>query len=189
MIRLTIAENREVEDKLVEHITNIWGKLQTLSDSYAVVRKPGDYRENSPEIPEEVELPLKIEIFREMCLYSLNKHMSRVCKWGNEFIPFMRAFNKSRRDVDLDEFEQNLYDVGTALIYLTTSLADLDANPEKELTMDWEAMFAESMVISEGIGAVLADKHGLGCEVLANELQGIFFCYIYYTNSNRRKIC
>ena len=178
IVRLTIAENCEVEDQLISHLTNIWGKLQTLSDKYTKHREPDLSGCMSPEIPQEIAVPLKAEIFRELCLFSLNKHMSRVCKWGNEFLLFMRAFNKSRRGVDLDEFEQNLYDVGTALIYLITSLADLDANPEKELTMDWEEMFGESMVVSAGIGAVLANKSGQCCEVLASKLQGIFFCSV-----------
>jgi len=190
MVRLTIAENHEVEDQLVKHITNIWEKLQTLSDRYAVVRKPRDCRENSPEIPAGVETPLRLEIFRDMCLFSLNKHMTRVRKWGNKFRLFMRGFIKSRRGIDLDEFEQNLYDVGAALLYLTSSLADLGANPEKQLTMDqWKKMFYESLVVSKVIGAVLADRHSIGCEALANELQGILFCSIYCTNLNGRKIC
>jgi len=106
--------------------------------------------------------------------------MTRVCKWAEKFLLFMGTFNESREDVDLDEFEQNLYDVGTALLYLTNSLAELDDNPEMQLTMDqWKVMFHESLVVSKVIGAVLADKHGIGCEALASQLKGILFCSIY----------
>jgi len=187
MVRLTIAENREVEDQLASHLTNIWGKLQTLSDKYT---KHGGSDWSgciSPEIPQKVAVPLKVEIFRDLCLFSLNKHMSRVLKWGKKFLLFMRAFNESRKDVDLDEFEQNLYEVGTALLYLTNSLADLDANPEKQLEMDWEEMFVESMVVSGGVGAVLANKRGQCCEALASEIKGIFFYSIPPYKLERKK--
>jgi len=70
MVRLTIAENHEVEDRLVKDITNIWGKLQTMSDRYAVLKEPGDCVENTPEIPAGLDAPLKLEIFRDMCLFS-----------------------------------------------------------------------------------------------------------------------
>ena len=174
MVRLTIAENCVVKDQLASHLTNIWRKLQTLSDKYTKHRG-SDWSECiSPEIQEGVAVPLKVEIFRDLCLFSLNKHMSKVRKWGKKFLLFMREFIKSRRGVDLDEFEQNLYDVGTALLYLTTSLAGIDANPEKQLTIDWGKMFVESMVVSGGVEAVLTNRRGQCCEVLASKLKGIF---------------
>ena len=259
LIRLTIAGNRSVEDKLVNHLTKLWGKLRALSDDHAEKRRPHEHGRKSPEVPcgsagsanhirqdpnpadntyptgymgknNEVSwiqqlaqqfpkeayksspmeslppgsaataasgitassgsrstsvsdiwvaLPLKVEIFRDICLFSLKKHIKRVRKWGNGFILFMRAFVDCRMVFPLNDFEQNLFEVGTALTFLTTSLTELAANPKKKITMEaWKEMYSESMVVSGGLEAILSHNNNSGCELLAYGLKGILFCSI-----------
>jgi hypothetical protein len=43
-IRLALAENKEIESSLVDHLTSLWGKLQNLSDKYAsIITKKTSY--------------------------------------------------------------------------------------------------------------------------------------------------
>jgi len=259
LIRLTIAGNHRVEDKLVNHLTKLWEKLRALSDEYAEGRRSRGDGRKSPEVPYGstgsvghirqdpnradntyptgymgensevawiqraaqrlanevyenspmeslppgsaataasgitatsgsrstsvsdiwVALPLKVEIFRDICLFSLEKHLNRVRKWGNEFILFMRAFVNRRVAVPRNDFEQNLLNVGTALTFLITSLTELAANPKEKLTIEaWKEMYSESMVVGGGLEAILAHNNKFGCEFLAHELNGILFCSI-----------
>jgi len=121
----------------------------------------------------------------------LGKHINRVRKWENDFILFMRAFIDRRGVVRLDDFEQNLLDVGAALTFLTTSLIELAANPKKKLTMEaWEEMYSESMVVGWGLEAILAHNNKFRCEHLAYELNGILFCSILpYGHELGNNIC
>ncbi|RPA91671.1 hypothetical protein L873DRAFT_1794729 [Choiromyces venosus 120613-1] len=166
-IRLTIAENQDVGDSLVNHLYNIWGKLQALSDEYAGQRAEawdGNQRTEeldedpmlSPEIPLEVGQPLKIEIFRDVYHYCLEKQMKRV--------------KKHRTGVGLGGFEQNLSEAVVALVLALELVFKL---PEKQLTDgEWEEVYWQSMTANEEAKLVLADSHGLGCENLARELKG-----------------
>jgi len=174
LIRLTIAENHEVEDKLIGHLTSVWGKLQALSDEYTEIRPLEEGRGESPPVPSGVASVLKVEIFRDLCLFSLTKHMARVRKWGNGFIVFMRAFAGQREETELDDFEQRFLNVGSALCFITYTLIELAADTEKTLTMrEWRLMYSESMVVSHGLEQILAHGNGSSCEYLADKLKGI----------------
>jgi len=51
LIRLTITGNREIEDKLVNHLTKVWGKLRALSDEHAEKRRQREHGRKPPEAP------------------------------------------------------------------------------------------------------------------------------------------
>ncbi|KAG0636798.1 hypothetical protein HOY80DRAFT_324446 [Tuber brumale] len=180
-IRLTIAENKDVGDSLVNHLYNIWGKLQALSDEYARQRAEARHGNQeteeldgdpipSPPIPSEVGLPLRIEIFREVYQYCLEKYMKRVKKWSGGVSNFMEELYERRTGVGLGGFEQ---DLSRAVITLVSALKLVFKLSERELTDDeWEKVYWRSMNSNYKAKLVLADSHGLGCERLARELKG-----------------
>ncbi|RPA93139.1 hypothetical protein L873DRAFT_1816470 [Choiromyces venosus 120613-1] len=171
-IRLTIAENRDVADSLVNHLYNIWRKLQALSDEYAGQRKAEWDGEQmlSPVIPLDVALPLKMEIFREVYKFSLEKQKKRVNKWFRALCDFMEELEKRRVGVALEGFERNL---SNAMVSLVLALKLVFKHSENQLTDDeWEQVYWYSMIANKDIKLVLADRHGLGCDALAQELNG-----------------
>ncbi|KAG0634368.1 hypothetical protein HOY80DRAFT_533270 [Tuber brumale] len=179
-IRLTIAENKDVGDSLVNHLYNIWGKLQALSDEYARQRVEARHGNQgteeldgdpipSPPIPLEVGQPLKIEIFREVYKYCLEKYMKRVKKWLGGLSNFMEELYECRTGVGLGRFEQDLTE---AVITLVLALKLAFKRSERKLTKDeWEEVYWQSMNAKKKTKLVLADSHGLGCERLARELK------------------
>ncbi|RPA92455.1 hypothetical protein L873DRAFT_1794227 [Choiromyces venosus 120613-1] len=171
-IRLTIAENQDVADSLVNHLYNIWRKLQALSDEYAGQRKAewdGDEM-LSPVIASDVARPLKIEIFREIYKFSLEKQKKRVNKWLRALCDFMEELEKRRAGVALEGFEWNLYN---AVVALVLALKLVFKHSENQLTDDeWEQVYWQSMTANLEAKLVLADRHGLGCDALAQELNG-----------------
>ena len=186
-IRLTIAENQDVGDTLVNHLYNIWGKLQALSDEYAGQRAEGQraeaWDENrgteeldgdpipSPPIPLGVGQPLKLEIFREVYQYCLKKHMKRVKKWYGGLSDFTKELDKHHTSVDLRGLEQNLSEAVIALVLALELVFKLF---RRDLTNDeWEEVYWQSMLANKSAELVLADRHGLGCEKLARELKGM----------------
>ncbi|RPA88808.1 hypothetical protein L873DRAFT_1823992 [Choiromyces venosus 120613-1] len=171
-IRLTIAENQDVADSLVNHLYNIWRKLQALSDEYAEQRKAewdGDQM-LSPVIPLDVARPLKIEIFREVYKFSLEKQKKRVNKWFRPLCDFMVELEKRRAGIALEGFERNL---SNAVVALVLALPLVFKHSETQLTDDeWEQVYWQSMTANMDAKLVLADRHGLGCDTLAQELNG-----------------
>ncbi|KAG0136921.1 hypothetical protein HOY82DRAFT_620766 [Tuber indicum] len=180
-IRLTIAENEDVGDSLVNHLYNIWGKLQALSDEYARQRAEARHGNQgtkgldedpipSPPIPSEVGQPLRIEIFREVYQYCLEKHMKRVDKWLERLSNFMEELYERRKGVGLGRFAQ---DLSKAVITLVLALELVRKLSERGLTNDeWENEYWQSMNSNYKAKLLLADSHGLGCERLARELKG-----------------
>ncbi|KAG0124763.1 hypothetical protein HOY82DRAFT_633600 [Tuber indicum] len=180
-IRLTIAENEDVEDSLVDHLYNIWGKLQALSDEYARQRAETRHGNQgtveldgdpilSPSIPVEVGLSLMIEIFRVVYQYCLKKYMKRSRKWLKRLSNFMEELYERRKGVGLGRFEQ---DLSKAVITLVPALKLVRKLSERKLTDDeWEQVYWLNMSANEKAKLVLADSHGLGCERLARELKG-----------------
>ncbi|KAG0129701.1 hypothetical protein HOY82DRAFT_650933 [Tuber indicum] len=148
-IRLTIAENQDVRDSLVNHLYNIWGKLQALSDEYAEQRvEAWDENQRIEELDDDQILSPEIPL-----------EMKRVDKWLGDLSNFMEELHKHRTGVDLEGFEQNL---SKAVVALVLALELVFKHSEKQLTDDeWEKA-----------KLVLADSHGLGCDNLARESKG-----------------
>ncbi|KAG0126293.1 hypothetical protein HOY82DRAFT_629017 [Tuber indicum] len=180
-IRLTIAENKDVEDSLVDHLYNIWGKFEALSDEYA--RQRAETRHGNqgtveldgdpiplPPIPAEGGLSLRIEIFRAVYQYCLKKYMKRVRKWLKRLSNFMEELYERRKGIGLGRFEQ---DLSKAVITLVSALKLVRKLSERQLTNDeWEKVYWQSMNSNYKAKLVLSDSHGLGCEKLARELKG-----------------
>lgn len=177
-IRLTVAASNASEtdqEKLVSYITAVWRKLQTLSDAYAEQR---DEELNlsgrkSPEIPGDVALPLRINIFRQVNEFCIKKEMKRKRKWLGRLNSFVRQLVEHRGDADLLEgSEVNLYHVAVGLFTVLRLLMKFEDNPETELTdREWEEIYMQSMWVTENASLALADEKR--CEILAQEIQGI----------------
>ncbi|RPB04762.1 hypothetical protein L873DRAFT_1785979 [Choiromyces venosus 120613-1] len=171
-IRLMIMENQDVADSLVNHLYNIWRKLQALSDEYAGQRKAEWDKDQmlSPVIPPDVAEPLKIEIFREVYKFSLKKQLKRMKKWLRALCDFMEELEKRRVGIALEGFERNL---SKAVVTLVLALKLVFKHSENQLTDDeWEQVYWYSLKANMEAKLVLADRHELGCDVLAQELNG-----------------
>ncbi|RPA93218.1 hypothetical protein L873DRAFT_1793776 [Choiromyces venosus 120613-1] len=157
-IRLTIAENQEVEPRVVHHLGSVWGKLQALSNEFAAKGGSDKNEERSPDLPEYVALPLR---------------MQRVEKWWSRLINFVKELAK-RRGVALQGVESDLFDVVTGLYTVIQLLSRLHCDPKRGLTdAEWKVVYNGSMWVSKKAGIVLADRQHFGCEILAQELNGM----------------
>ncbi|RPB01792.1 hypothetical protein L873DRAFT_1803050 [Choiromyces venosus 120613-1] len=169
-IRLTIAENRDVEPRLVNHLDSVWRKLQALSNEFAANGGSDKNEEGSPDIPEDKGLPLRVNIFREIYQFSLEKQMKRERKWWSGLLNFMKVLNKCRRG-SLQGVESDLYDIVTGLSFALELVCKLHHDPKQGLTDDeWNLVYEDSIWASEKAGLVLADRNHFGCEKLAQEL-------------------
>jgi len=170
-IRLTVAENTRVTRGLVNHLTMVWRKLQSLSAQYQRNKGGRWDKPTSPDMPEEVALSTKIEIFRDIYLYSLEKQMKRIDKWSEGLGRFMNELFKRRVFLDLQGFELNLFNAAVALDMAVDVVSRLRGNPKDQLTMsEWKEVYVQSMLANQDIKIVLADRNGFGCEALAQEL-------------------
>ncbi|RPA97099.1 hypothetical protein L873DRAFT_1147938 [Choiromyces venosus 120613-1] len=166
-IRLTIAENQRVTKALLDHLCNVWGNLQTLSNEYA------EQRTGASDQPMHMALTLKIQIFRDIYLYSLKKQMKRINKWFQNLGQFVKVLLNSRGSSNLQGFEVNLFDAVVALLTPLELVCKLHDNPQSQLTDEqWAQVYRLSMKANEHVRVVLADRGGTSCEVLAEELKG-----------------
>ncbi|RPA89588.1 hypothetical protein L873DRAFT_1822582 [Choiromyces venosus 120613-1] len=169
-IRLTIAENRDVEPRLVNHLDSVWRKLQALSYEFAAKGGSDKNEEGSPDIPRGVARPLRVEIFSEIYQFSLEKQMKRVRKWWDRLLDFTKVLAE-RRGEALQGVESDLYDVVTGLFSVFQLVDRLHRDPMRGLTDDeWKVIYDYSMWASEKAGIVLADRNHFGCEILVQEL-------------------
>ncbi|PUU72638.1 hypothetical protein B9Z19DRAFT_1137106 [Tuber borchii] len=171
-INLTIAENENVNPKLVAHLESVWAKLQALSRLYAVGREEESNKEakESPAKPKDTTLPLRIQIFREIYKFSLEKQMKRVDKWWRRLLDFMIKLTARREDV-IQGMEEDLSQVVVGLHLVLQLVRRLHRNPAAELTEDeWELVYVESIWANQKARLVLADREEDGCEILAKEL-------------------
>ena len=106
-IHLTIAENSDVADGLVSHLTHIWELLRLLSSEYVDWRgddlSDWDYHEASPDIPHGVADYLKVQIFQGVYKYALAKQMHRVGKWWDGLGHLMKELAKRRGEDSLTD--------------------------------------------------------------------------------------
>jgi len=175
-ICLTIAENQSVAKTLLAHLRNVWRNLQTLSNEYAKHRDRGSdkpsYQLHSPDMPMHVARPLKIQIFRDIYLFALDKQMKRVIKWFQKLGNFMKAL--VRRRGLLQGFELNLFNAMVALLAALELVYKLDNNPQSQLEEEeWAMLYLQSMKANEDVRVVLAARDGTGCEDLTAELKGM----------------
>ncbi|KAG0125627.1 hypothetical protein HOY82DRAFT_616363 [Tuber indicum] len=175
-IRLTVAENKDVADSLVPHLKNIWRKLQALSNEYAEQRlgdlgvhqvKPAE----SPDMPTKMGLSLKIEIFRGIYQYSLEKQMWRINKWWERLGQFLGELIRHRLGADLEGVERSLYHVVLGLSSAVRSIRRLH-HGDPLTDQEWKEVYFQTMLANEDARLVLESKGGLGCESLGLELRG-----------------
>lgn len=175
-IRLTMAENQGVSKTLLDYLTKIWGNLRTLSDQYAELRGPDkpEYQLESPDIPMHVARTLKIQIFRDIYLYSLEKQMRRVNKWFQKLGRFVKVLANTRGSPNLQGFELNLLDAVLALFTALEPVRKFHDGSQSQLgDEEWAEVYYQSMKANEDVRVVLAARDGTGCEDLAEELKGM----------------
>jgi len=173
-IRLTVAENTNVTDGLVDHLTLVWRKLRSLSAQYQRNRGRRWDKPRSSEMPKMVDHSLKIEIFRDIYRYCVEKQMKRIDKWSDGLGRFVKALLKWRLPLDVQGFELSLYNAVFALSMAVRVVSKLRDNPKGQLTeSEWELVYSQSILANQHVRIVLADRKGFGCEILAGELGGM----------------
>ena len=172
-IRLTIAENQEVEDCVDDHLKNVWRNLQALSNELAAERGSGKHEEGSPNIPKDVARALRVKIFSEIYQFSLQKEMRRVGRsWGG-LLNFVRKLY-DRRGKPLQGVELNLFYFVAGLDSALRLIRKLERHPEQGLTDgEWAEVYDDSIFAHARARLVLADRNQFGCEILARELNGM----------------
>lgn len=165
-IRLTLAENQEVEPRVVDHLKSVWGMLQALSTLAEFTAKGGsdEYKEG---------LPLRVRIFREIYQYSLKKQMKQVQKWWSPLLDFSKELDQ-RRGHNLQGFELDLTYVVAELNSVLELTKELSRDPVRGLTDDqWKTVHDHSMAANDLAGHVLANRNHYRCKTLAQELNGM----------------
>lgn len=105
-IRLTIAENRDVDPKVVEHIQRLWKLLRTLSDQHALLRFDPNHPTHdwtivaSPPVPDTLlDDPVCREIIRCVYEFSAEKNKARFNKWWPGLAEFATRFEQQQKDL------------------------------------------------------------------------------------------
>jgi len=180
-IRITVAENTDVTAGLVNHLTLVWRKLQSLSVRYQEERSRSCDKPGSPEMPQVVHHSLRTEIFRNIYRYSLEKQMKRIDKWFNGLGRFVKELVKWRLPYEVQEFELSLCNAVIALSMAVRVVSKLRDNPTGQLTeSEWESVHFQSILANKHVRIVLADRNGLGCEILAGKLGGMLLLLPHY---------
>jgi len=172
-IRLTIAENQEVEDRVEDHLKSVWRNLQVLSNEFAAERGSDKHEEGSPNIPKDVAHAWRVKIFSEIYQFSLRKEMRRVGRWWGGLLDFVKELCDRRRK-PLQGVEFHLYMFVGGLESALRLICKLDRYPAQALTDDeWAEVYDDSIWAQESARLVLADRNQFGCEILARELNGM----------------
>jgi len=172
-IRLTLAGNQEVEPRVVDHLKSIWGKLQALSKEFTVKGGSDKHKEGLPDISDDMFLPLRVKIFREIYQYSLEKQMKQVEKWWGPLLNFSNELDE-RRGEDIKGFELDLTYVVAGLNSVLGLTKVLRHDPMRGLTEDeWKTVYEHSMAVNDVAELVLADRNYYRCETLARKLNGM----------------
>jgi len=139
-IRLIVAENIKVTARLVDHLTLVWRKLQSLSAQYQKNRSGKWNQSKSPEMTGDVGHSLKVEIFRAIYHYSLEKQIKRIDKLSDDLGRFVKELLNWRLPLDLQGFELSLRLAVSALLWVVSKLCD---NPGGQLTKpEWELVYS-----------------------------------------------
>ncbi|RPB04056.1 hypothetical protein L873DRAFT_48125 [Choiromyces venosus 120613-1] len=169
-IRLTIAENDDVKDSLVPYLTSVWGKLRALSDEYAGQRAAGEdpqrldgFRGDSRSIPPDVGLSIRVDIFREIYQYTMQKNQRRVGKWRHPFSTLIRQLHKVRGG-NLHGLEKELESAFFGLDHAYYLLSKQSLTEE-----DWRHIMIIMRVAADR--AKLVTEDNWTCEILANQLK------------------
>jgi len=173
-IRLTVAENTNVMDGVVDHRTLVWRKLRSLSVQYQRNRGRTWDKPRLSEMPKMVDHSFKREIFRNIYRYSVENQMKRLDNWSDRLGGFGKALLKWRLPLDVPGFELSLYNTVFTLsmpVRVVSKLCDIHKGPLTE--SEWELVYSQSILTNQHVRIVLADRKGFGCEILARELGGM----------------
>lgn len=193
-VRLTIAENGKVSQDVIDHITEVWAMMRTLSDiNNGLLLEPHSIRDPSPPVPHPTALtgPYLLEMTRQLYSFSIEKILKRFKKWWDGLKEFEIKFKLRKTALPgSPELKQHFLDMVLSMDDAHVTLNRIVANhgiPEAE----WDNM------ITMMDGAVL-DMDAIFdaaqiCEVWAVQLNGYYIprlyfskCRVLFSNNNIR---
>ena len=169
-IRLVVAENQEVDPRVVPHLNSVWGILQALSNEFAARGGSDMHEQGSARIPKGVALPLRVRLFCEIHRHSLERQIKLEGKWWNTLFDLVkRLFIARGRSLHSVEFD--LYQAVTGLKSVLKLARKLHGG--QELTPDEsKVVYHDSIFANQKARLVLAEQGDHSCEALAQEFNG-----------------
>ncbi|KAG0138500.1 hypothetical protein HOY82DRAFT_595541 [Tuber indicum] len=169
-ITLTIAENKNVQAGLDTYVKEIWEGLRKLSIEYGSSEPKGsDEDRKAFNVPHEIGLALKVELYRTITQHTLPKQLKRVEAFMEPLLKFMEELIMYRGDTYPQGFDENLGTFVQGMVQIASFLKDLQ-NGRVPTDEEWELMFLTSKTVSDEAAVLLSAGDHVGCENLAQEL-------------------
>ncbi|KAG0134442.1 hypothetical protein HOY82DRAFT_668468 [Tuber indicum] len=172
-LRLTIAENDEVDDSIVPYLRSLWCQIQRLSTIFQQGRQirhetseDPNIPPGSPPLPRDVAYDLRLALFREIHMHTIVKNQSRIRKYWHDFNIFMDRLY-AKRGLNLEGLEANLADVFFAQKYVKElcTLSQLQSADADYWHKSYRFMRCASYLISE-----MLKEGDTSCEKLEKEI-------------------
>ncbi|KAG0138530.1 hypothetical protein HOY82DRAFT_595655 [Tuber indicum] len=169
-ITLTIAENKTVQVGLDTYVREVWEGLKQLSIMYASSRPEGlDENGRMPEVPRNIGLPLKAQIYRTISRHTLPKQLKRVEGLKGPLGEFMDELLEYRGDICPPDFVEDLFAFVQGVDKIAHFLHKLQ-NGRDPTDAEWETIFLSSMAVSDVADMVLTSRDHVGCEKIAEKI-------------------
>lgn len=174
-VRLTIAENGEVSQDVIDHITEVWAMMRTLSDiNNGLLLEPHSIRDPSPPVPHPTALtgPYLLEMTRQLYSFSIEKILKRFNKWWGGLKEFEDKFKLRKTELPgSSELKQHFLD-------MVLSMDDAHITLNRIVASHWIPEVEWDNMITMMDGAVL-DLDAIFdaaqiCEVWAVQLNGYY---------------
>ncbi|PUU79365.1 hypothetical protein B9Z19DRAFT_1125366 [Tuber borchii] len=171
-IRLIVAENTDIGERLKLYLTDVWNKLKELSHVYARIRAVGGNNlgsENPRETPTLLKLPLAMrdkvvsDLFCDISRYTMKKNIKRARKWREGLAVFYNRLWLARSGV-FEGLELNL-----KLAFLALEKAYTLLTNENLTRADWATASNVIELATQQVEIVVEDN--VACENLAHELK------------------
>ncbi|RPA94440.1 hypothetical protein L873DRAFT_1792888 [Choiromyces venosus 120613-1] len=161
-LRLVFSGNPTIDDSTVEHVKEVWGYLQALSQDY---KKQATRSGNPTPVVTDTVRALKLVLFRDIYLFSIKKYMKGIEKCRRGFLNFTKKMCELQGDVTLKGVELYMYDTFITLDDREGSLSD----------DDWEVLCLQSLEADDQVRRVFRSGGGSGCEELAKRIHASSF--------------
>ncbi|KAG0640298.1 hypothetical protein HOY80DRAFT_1136096 [Tuber brumale] len=167
---LTIAENKNVQDGLDTYVREIWEGLRKLSIMYASSRPEGlDKNGRMLEVPGEIGLPLKVEIYRTISRHTLLKQLKRVEALRDPLREFMDEVLAYRGDTYPQDFDEELLTLSHGVDKTARDPRD-PHNGRDPTDEEREFIPLTSIAANDQAAIVLTAGDHDGCEKIAEKL-------------------
>jgi len=183
-VNIITAGNQDVPDQLIQHLENIWRKLQNLSKIHNSCQDSGSTYQIKQHLHKDC-LALHMEIFRDINLYCLAKQLKRLELWVERLIEFvgMLLDHRESQGCNMDNIEQRLSGVVDRVSKILEFLQALSSKM-KTTEDEWQNIFLSSIYLSEEVEMLLDAREGptgdrCKCESLANQLYRVYGIQFY----------